>query len=112
MGALLTLRMLEPPARCGARPAAQGFEGRSLGAGEHPAPDQLAVCAVEGVAIGTAGRATAEASLVEVLDHGRMGQGMVALEPEKVVAPAFQNPLRNRGLAPHGSVMHGSAGWC
>ncbi len=55
-----------------ARPADQGVEERSLGAGEHPAPDQPAVRVVKGVAVSAAGCANAEASLVEVLHHGRV----------------------------------------
>ena len=40
---------------------------------------------VEGVAIGPAGCAAAEAVLVEVLGHGRVGQRVVGLERQQVV---------------------------
>jgi len=67
-----------------ARLAAQGIERRSLGAGEHPAPDQAAVCVVECIAVGMAGCATVEASLVEVLHHGRVGELVVAFQRQQV----------------------------
>jgi len=52
--------------------------------------------------------------LVEMLDHGRVRQRMVALERQQVerrrsrevVAPACQNLLGNSGLAPHGVERH------
>ena len=40
---------------------------------------------VEGVAIGTAGCAAAEAALVEVLDDSRVGPRVVGLERQQVV---------------------------
>jgi len=58
-----------------ARPAAQGFQSRSIGAGEHPAAHQTAVRVIKGVAVSPAGRANAEASLVEVRDDRCVGQG-------------------------------------
>src|SRR5215212_10053794 len=81
-----------------ARPAAQGAQGRSLGAGEHPAPDQAAMRVVEGVAIGPAGCANAEAVLVEGLDDSRVGQGVVALERQPVITTACQDLFGDRGL--------------
>ena len=70
-----------------AGPAAQGVEARRLRAGEHAAPDQAAMRVVKRVAIGPAGCANAEAVLVEMLHHGRVGQRMVTLEGQQVVAP-------------------------
>ena len=40
--------------------------------------------------------------LVEVLHHRRMGQRMIALERQQIIAPARQDPLGNRGLTSHG----------
>ena len=50
---------------------------------------------VKGVAIGTVRCAVAEAALVEVLHHSRMGQLVVALERQQGVAPACQDLLGN-----------------
>src|SRR4051812_2701673 len=50
-----------------ARPAAQGFQGGSISAGEHPPADQAALGVIEGVAVGTGGCVAAEAMLIEVL---------------------------------------------
>jgi hypothetical protein len=60
----------------------------------------VAVRGVERVAISPARRATAQAVLVEVLHHSRMGQLVVTLERQQIVAPASQDLLGNRGLAP------------
>ena len=40
--------------------------------------------------------------LLEVLHHRRMGQRMIALERQQIIAPARQDPLGNRGLTSHG----------
>src|SRR3954454_20211335 len=40
--------------------------------------------------------------LVEVLHHRRVGQRMIALERQQIIAPARQYPLGNRGLTSHG----------
>src|SRR5215218_2874823 len=53
---------------------------------------------VKGIAAGTAWGAAAEAMLVEVLDHRRVGQWMIALERQQIIAPARQDPLGNRDL--------------
>src|SRR3954464_14297119 len=52
-----------------ARPAAQGFQGGSISAGEHPPADQAAMGIVEGVAVGTGGCVAAEAMIAAWLTH-------------------------------------------
>ena len=83
-----------------ARPAAQNIQNDRLRAGEHPAPHQAAMRVVERAAIGPAGCANAEAALAEMFHHSRVCQRVVALEGQKVVAPACQDALGNRSLAP------------
>ena len=63
------------------------------------------MCAVEGVTVGAAGSATAEAVLLEVLDYGLVGQRVVGFEGQQVIGPARQDALGNRGLA---WIMHES----
>ena len=89
-----------------ARPATQGVQGGGISAGEHSAADQTAMRVIERIAVGPAGCATAEAVLVEMLDHGRVGQLVVAFERQQVVAPARQDLLGNRRLAPHRVQRH------
>ena len=55
---------------------------------------------VERVAGGTAGCATTETGLIEMLDHRRMSQLMVGFERQQVIAAACQDSLGNRRLAP------------
>src|SRR3954454_1646204 len=54
-------------------PRAQSLQGRGLGASEHPAANQAAMGFVKGIAAGTAWSAAAEAMLIEMLHHRRMG---------------------------------------
>src|SRR3954452_5099464 len=72
------------------------------GASEHPAANQAAMGFVKGIAAGTAWGVAAEAMLLEVLHYRRMGQRMIALECQQIIAPARQDPLGNRGLTSHG----------
>src|SRR5215218_6591760 len=67
---------------------------------------------VEGVALGPAGCANAEAVLVEVLDDSRVGQGVVALERQQVITTACQDLFGDRGLAPHGVQGHNAVLHC
>src|SRR3954453_8307836 len=70
-------------------PRAQSFQGRGLGAGEHPAANQAAMGFVKGIAAGTAWGATAKAMLLEVLHYRRMGQRMIAQGRRMKVIPAL-----------------------
>ena len=97
-----------------ARPAAQGIKGRSARAGEHPAgehpaADRAAMRVVKGVAVSPVRCANAEAVLVEVLDDRRVGQGVVTLERQKIVAAVRQDLLGNRRLAPSAGLPSGCA---
>src|ERR1041384_7276775 len=58
-------------------PRAQSLQGRGLSAGEHPAANQAAMGLVKGIAAGTAWSTAAEAMLVKVLHHRRVGQRMI-----------------------------------
>ena len=61
---------------------------------------------VDGVTVRAAGSATAEAVLLEVLGHRRVGQWVVGLEGQQVIGPARQDALGDRGLAAHGIHRH------
>ena len=45
---------------------------------------------VKSIAAGTAWGAAAEAMLVEVLHHRRVGQRMIALERQQIIAPEVE----------------------
>ena len=55
---------------------------------------------VERVAIRPPGCALAEAVLLEVLYHNRVGQLVITFERQQVIAATCQDLLGNRGLAP------------
>src|SRR4051794_17297509 len=64
------------------------------------------MCLVEGVTSGTLRSATAETSLVEMLDYSFVGQRVIGLENQQVVGPTRQDSLGDCGLASHGVQRH------
>ncbi len=61
---------------------------------------------VKGVTSGPLRSATAETSLVEMLDYGLVAQRVIGLENQQVVGPACQDLLGDCGLAAHGIQRH------